>query len=63
MASVSFILFYGRLFGLFNIKAQIMTNFLLFEIGSAVCGAAPNMNALIIGRVIAGVGGCGMYLG
>jgi len=34
-----------------------------FEIGSAVCGAAPSMNALIIGRAIAGLGGAGMYLG
>ena len=34
-----------------------------FELGSAVCGAAPSMNALIIGRAIAGFGGAGMYLG
>jgi hypothetical protein len=36
---------------------------LLFEIGSAVCGAAPTMNAMIVGRVIAGSGDEGMYLG
>lgn len=35
----------------------------MFEIGSAVCGAAPSMNALIVGRVIAGMGGAGSYLG
>ena len=34
-----------------------------FEVGSAICGAAPSMNALIIGRAIAGLGGAGMYLG
>ena len=34
-----------------------------FEVGSAVCGAAPSMNALIIGRAIAGLAGAGMYLG
>lgn len=33
------------------------------EAGSALCGAAPNMNALIIGRVIAGMGGAGVYIG
>jgi MFS family permease len=38
-------------------------NITIFAIGSAICGAAPNMNALIVGRVIAGVGGAGMYLG
>ncbi len=32
-------------------------------IGSALCGAAPSINAFIVGRVIAGVGGNGMYLG
>jgi MFS family permease len=35
----------------------------VFSVGSALCGAAPNMNALIVGRVIAGVGGAGVYLG
>jgi MFS family permease len=34
-----------------------------FELGSAICGAAPTMNAMIFGRVIAGIGGAGMYLG
>lgn len=35
----------------------------IFEIGSAISGAAPTMNALIVGRAIAGIGGCGMYVG
>ncbi|KAL7621048.1 hypothetical protein AAE478_008360 [Parahypoxylon ruwenzoriense] len=35
----------------------------IFTAASALCGAAPTMPALIIGRVIAGVGGNGMYLG
>jgi MFS family permease len=34
---------------------------IIFEAGSALCGAAPNMNALIVGRVIAGLGACGIY--
>jgi Major Facilitator Superfamily len=34
-----------------------------FEVGSAICGAANNMDTLIIGRAIAGVGGAGMYVG
>lgn len=52
-----------RGYGLFNVKGLIMSSFFMFEIGSAVCGAAPTSNALIVGRVIAGVGGAGMYLG
>lgn len=36
---------------------------ILFEVGSALCGGAPNMNALIVGRVIAGLGATGIYTG
>lgn len=63
MASVAVILLYGRLFGLFDIKILMIVSVILFEVGSALCGAAPNMNALIVGRAIAGVGGCGIYIG
>jgi hypothetical protein len=35
----------------------------MFEVGNALCGAAPTSDALIVGRVIAGIGGAGMYLG
>ena len=34
-----------------------------FQIGSAVCGAAPSMTALIFGRALCGLGGAGMYTG
>jgi len=63
LGSIAAILLVGRLYGLFNIKYMINTSIFIFEVGSALCGAAPNMNALIVGRVIAGLGGCGMYLG
>ena len=35
----------------------------LFEIGSALCGAAPKIDVLILGRSIAGWGGAGTYVG
>ena len=63
MASVAVILFVGRLYEAFNMKWLITASMAIFEIGSAVCGAAPTSDALIIGRVIAGMGGAGMYLG
>lgn len=63
LGSVAVILPIGVLYGLFNIKYLYIISFVLFEGGSALCGAAPNMNALIVGRVIAGIGGSGMYLG
>ena len=63
MASVAIILLLGRAYGLFNIKVLMLSSIAIFEIGSALCGAAPTSNALIVGRVIAGMGGAGMYLG
>ena len=35
----------------------------IFEIGSAVCGAAPNSTSLIIGRAVAGLGSAGIFSG
>lgn len=57
------ILPWGKAYGVFTIKWLFIFNVLLFELGSVICGAAPNMTAFIIGRVVAGVGGSGMYSG
>ncbi|KAM5496534.1 hypothetical protein McaMca56_004704 [Microsporum canis] len=54
---------WGKVYGVFNAKWVYLFNIVLFELGSAVCGSAPNIAVLILGRVIAGVGGAGMYSG
>ncbi|KAL8861121.1 MAG: hypothetical protein Q9178_002335 [Gyalolechia marmorata] len=51
------------LYNLFNAKWVYIASFVLFQASSALCGGAPNMTAEIIGRVFAGTGGNGMYLG
>ncbi|KAK7427341.1 Efflux pump dep3 [Neonectria magnoliae] len=53
----------SKAYGIFSIRKLYIFNILLFEVGCALCGAAPNMTAMIIGRVIAGIGGSGMYSG
>ncbi|KAJ4304911.1 hypothetical protein N0V90_000439 [Kalmusia sp. IMI 367209] len=53
----------GKAFGIFNVKWLFLSVVTLFEIGSALCGAAPSMDAFIIGRVIQGIGACGCYTG
>lgn len=63
MASAATILIFTRAYGLFNVKWLIIFSVIVFEAGSALCGGAPTSNALIVGRVIAGIGGAGMYLG
>jgi len=56
-------LVWGKIYGQFNAKWTYIFCVFLFEAGSAVCGAAPSMNALIVGRAICGVGGSGLYVG
>jgi MFS family permease len=63
LGSVAVILPYGFLFTRFNMKWLYIAGIALFQAGSALCGAAPTMNALIVGRVLAGAGGTGIYLG
>ncbi|KAJ5524144.1 hypothetical protein N7494_010794 [Penicillium frequentans] len=63
LASSATIITWGKLYGIFSAKWIYLASVVLFEVGSAVCGAAPSMNAFIIGRAVAGLGGAGMYLG
>jgi hypothetical protein len=56
-------LVWGKVFGQFNAKWTYILCVTLFEAGSALCGGAPTINALIVGRAICGVGGSGMYVG
>ncbi|KAI1039603.1 hypothetical protein LB505_009578 [Fusarium chuoi] len=37
--------------------------FVVFEVGSLICGVAPSSNVLIIGRAIAGIGVAGIFAG
>lgn len=52
----------GKLYESFNNKLLYSATVIIFNIGSALCGAAPSANALIMGRIIAGVGDAGMYV-
>ncbi|GAB7346494.1 hypothetical protein MBLNU457_5182t1 [Dothideomycetes sp. NU457] len=63
LGSVAVILSVGKAYGTFNMKWLYISSMIMFEAGSALCGASPNMSALIVGRVWAGVGGAGIYLG
>ncbi|KAK3356399.1 major facilitator superfamily domain-containing protein [Lasiosphaeria hispida] len=63
LGGAAVVLPFGKLYGLFDAKWLYILSSLIFNIGSAICGAAPNMDAFIVGRVLAGMGGNGMYLG
>lgn len=58
-----FQLLFGRVYTFYTPKYVFLTLILLFEIGSALCGAAPNSVAFIVGRAIAGTGTAGIMSG
>jgi EmrB/QacA subfamily drug resistance transporter len=56
-------LLFGRLYTFFNVKWMYLIAIGFFELGSLICGAAPNSTALILGRAIAGIGAAGLFSG
>ncbi|KAK7419760.1 hypothetical protein QQX98_003132 [Neonectria punicea] len=63
LTNCAFLLVFGKIYTFLNIKATFLTAVGLFEVGSAICGAAPNSLAFIIGRAIAGLGAGGVQSG
>ncbi|KAG4419109.1 hypothetical protein IFR04_007705 [Cadophora malorum] len=57
------ILPHGKALTMFNVKWYFISMVLGFEVGSAICGAAPTMDVLIFGRFVQGFFGCGVYAG
>jgi MFS family permease len=54
---------FGKFYTFFNVKYVFLVAIAIFEIGSAICGAAPNSIAFIIGRAVAGLGSAGIMSG
>lgn len=63
LTTCAFQLFFGKLYTFYSIKWVYMTALFIFEVGSVICGAAPNSTALIIGRAVAGLGSAGIFSG
>ncbi|KAI0427498.1 major facilitator superfamily domain-containing protein [Xylaria sp. FL1042] len=63
LGSAVFVPLSGGIYHNFKLKWSFLVFFAIFEVGSAVCGAAPSSAALIIGRVIAGIGASGLNSG
>ncbi|KAL4770595.1 MFS general substrate transporter [Aspergillus nidulans var. acristatus] len=53
----------GKIYRYSDLKITFLVSFFIFELGSLLCGVAPNATTLIVGRAIAGVGGAGMATG
>ncbi|KAJ7262074.1 ABC transporter [Mycena rebaudengoi] len=62
LAQTVFLLFYGQMLRIFPAKWIMVSSISIFEIGSLVCGLAQNVDQLIAGRVVSGVGAAGMFV-
>ncbi|KAL4977126.1 major facilitator superfamily domain-containing protein [Aspergillus desertorum] len=63
LCSSALVLPWSKAYATYNAKCLYIGCTILFMAGSALCGAAPTMNAMIVGRAMAGAGGSGMYFG
>ncbi|KAJ5272899.1 hypothetical protein N7478_008024 [Penicillium angulare] len=50
----------GKIYSHFNIRWSFLVFFFIFEVGSAICGAATSSSMFIVGRAIAGAGSSGI---
>ncbi|KAJ4187484.1 hypothetical protein NW755_006976 [Fusarium falciforme] len=56
-------LFFGKLYTYWSIKWTFLVAITIFEVGSFICGIAPDSVTLIVGRAISGVGSAGIFSG
>ena len=63
LATSALQLVFGKFYTFLSIKGVFVTAICIFELGSLLCGAAPNTASLIAGRAIAGVGSAGLLSG
>ncbi|GAM43478.1 hypothetical protein TCE0_050r18324 [Talaromyces pinophilus] len=54
---------WGKVYTYYNLKWVFLLSTFIFEVGSLICGVAPNAISFIFGRAIAGLGGAGMTSG
>ncbi|EGD94048.1 major facilitator superfamily transporter [Trichophyton tonsurans CBS 112818] len=54
---------WGKVYTFYSTKFVLLSAIVIFEVGSALCGAAPNSTTFIVGRAIAGTGSAGIFSG
>lgn len=63
MTLCGFQLLFGKFYGEFDVKWVFILSLSIFELGSILSAAAPSSMIMIVGRAVAGVGGCGLIAG
>ncbi|KAJ7501827.1 ABC transporter [Mycena galericulata] len=62
LAQTVFILFYGQLLRIFPAKWILICAITIFEAGSLLCGVSKNVDQLIAGRTVSGLGAAGIFV-
>ena len=62
LSTATFTPLYGRLADIIGRRAALLIALTLFTSGTALCGLAPSMVTLLIGRLVAGMGGASLSL-
>ncbi|KAJ6549778.1 transporter [Mycena capillaripes] len=62
LAQTVFLLFYGQLLRIFPAKWILVSAITIFEIGSLLCGVSQNVDQLIAGRAVSGLGAAGIFV-
>lgn len=62
LAQTVFILIYGQMLRIFPSKYIMLAAIIIFEVGSLVCGISQNIDQLIAGRTVSGLGAAGIYV-
>ncbi|KAL6795541.1 putative aflatoxin efflux pump [Trichoderma sp. SZMC 28012] len=63
LTTAAFQLIWGRIYRFYDLRWTFLCCIVIFEAGSAICGAAPSSSVFIAGRAIAGVGSAGITTG
>ncbi|KAJ7500298.1 ABC transporter [Mycena galericulata] len=62
LAQTVFLLFYGQLLRIFPAKWILISSITIFEAGSLLCGLSTNVDELIAGRTVSGMGAAGLFV-
>ncbi|KAH8652184.1 major facilitator superfamily transporter [Xylariales sp. PMI_506] len=63
LTTCCFQLLYGKLCAEYKVNWVFLSALGLFEVGSLICGCAPNSVTLIVGRAVSGIGCAGLMSG
>lgn len=63
ISNAAFKMFWGKAYRNFRLKPTFLISMLIFEAGNVLCATAQSSTAVIVGRIVSGMGGAGLMCG